>query len=50
MRNEDDYDRMRERANELHAGAAVSPLIELELERIAVAMLEWELKRGNTDG
>lgn len=40
---------MRERARELHAGAGSGSLVELELERLAVAMLEWELKRGATD-
>jgi hypothetical protein len=50
IRNEDDYERARDRARGLHAGPSTGPLVELELERLAVAMLEWELRRGANEG
>ncbi len=50
IRNEDDYERLRDRARDLHARGSANPLVELELERLAVAMLEWELKRGAPEG
>ena len=45
IRAEEDYERARDRARELHAGSA-SRLTELELENFAIAMLAWELRRG----
>jgi hypothetical protein len=45
IRAEEDYERARDRARELHAGSE-GALAELELESLAVAMLAWELRRG----
>lgn len=40
-----DYLRACARAGEIHAAAARDPLTELELERLALAILTWELSR-----
>lgn len=48
LRSEEDYVRACARARELH-GAASHPAAEAELERLAVAILNWEVKRSGSD-
>ncbi|MGO4666955.1 hypothetical protein AB4Z40_27830 [Bosea sp. 2YAB26] len=49
LNSEADYLRACARAGEIHAAAAHNPMTDLELERLALAILTWELKRGGSD-
>ncbi|GAU86026.1 hypothetical protein [Bosea sp. BIWAKO-01] len=49
LRSEADYIRACARARDFHS-AARHPLAEVELEKLALAILTWELKNSGADG